>query len=147
MERKPSEIPERQACEVESEVVRAIARRDFNDDFRGHVESCSNCQEVWSISQQLDLLVQEDAKENLPSARLMWWKLKLRTRREKASQAKLPLVWMGRVYSTTILCIAAFALRRVPILVAVSSVLSIGLLALVAVTLPVAIVLWRWSRS
>jgi hypothetical protein len=134
-------------CAREQEVVRALAYGDLSEHLRAHIDVCTACHEVRTVAQQLHRLAEDVAEEPLRSAACTWWSLNYKMRREKVGHAVLPLVWMSRISSGTILFAAAFGISRLSIHSAVSSVLAVGLLALAAVALPIAIVLWRWSRS
>ena len=61
--------------------------------------------------------------------------------------ARLPLVWMGRIFAATVPLATCLALWQVSRNTGGSYLLVVGLLGLVAVALPTMIVLWRWSRS
>jgi len=80
-----------------------------------------------------------------PSAASMWWRLNLRMRQEKARQAQAPLVWMARIGYGTIALLTVILVRMIPDLS--RPVIEIGLAGIAAVTIPVAIALWSWSRS
>jgi len=75
----------------------------------------------------------------------MWWRLNLRLRRERARQAEKPLLWMRRIFYVVIALIAPLEFRSITNLSGRTAV--IGLVALSAVVLPVAIALLTWSRS
>jgi hypothetical protein len=137
------EIPR---CEREPEVVRALGRGELSGNLLQHAEACVVCGEVCAITRHL-LLVESSMEEPLESAAGVWWRLNLRMRHQKIERARLPLVWMGRIFAATVLLAACFALWQVSLNTGVSYPLVVGLLALAAVALPTMIVLWRWSRS
>jgi len=134
-------------CEREPAVVRALAQGELPEDLLRHIEACSVCSEVCSITEELQRLLQDSVEEPLESAASMWWRLNLRMRRDKVNRARLPLVWMGRICAATVLLVTFFALWQVSMRTTAWDVLIVGLLALAAVALPTMIVLWRWSQS
>jgi hypothetical protein len=81
-----------------------------------------------------------------PTASSMWWRLRLRSRQEKLTQAKKPLVWMQRIFVFTmiLLCTAlvAAAWRDHP-----SEIWGLGLISLGGVVIPIMVAFWGWSRS
>lgn len=85
------------------------------------------------------------AEEPVASAASMWWRIALRTRREKARRAERPLIWMTRVACAVAIVTAALLVAAIPL--PLRHVAWIGILALGAVILPVAVTLWAWSRS
>jgi hypothetical protein len=137
------EIPR---CEREPEVVRALGRGELSGNLLQHAEACMVCSEVCAITRHL-LLVESSMEEPLESAASVWWRLNLRVRRQKIERARLPLVWMGRIFAVTVLLATCLALWQVSRNTGVSYLLAVGLFGLVAVALPTMIVLWRWSRS
>lgn len=131
-------------CPRESIVARALANGEIQEELRLHLASCAVCGEVHSIARRMLVLADGLAEESPPSASSMWWRLNLRVRREKARRAELPLIWMARVFYAAIAILAALLVASMP--GALQPVAGIGLLALGAVVLPVAITLWGWSR-
>ena len=85
------------------------------------------------------------AEEPPPSAGLMWWRIALRMRREKARRAERPLIWMARISIAVAVLTAALLAASLPMPSRPAA--EIGLLALSALIIPVAITLWSWSRS
>ncbi|HEX4134811.1 MAG TPA: hypothetical protein VHY84_09400 [Bryobacteraceae bacterium] len=137
------EIPR---CKREPEVVRALGCGELSGNLLQHAEACVVCSEVCTITRHL-LLVESSMEEPLESAAGLWWRLNLKMRRQKMERARLPLVWMGRIFAATVLLATCLALWQVSRNTVGSYLLVVGLLGLVAVALPTMIVLWRWSRS
>ncbi len=136
------------ACVQELMVTEAVRRGMLPFDLRGHVETCRICMEIFQTAQSLRELVTCDLEEPLPSASSIWWRINLRLRRERRQRAALPIVWMRRLSWATWMVVAMMLLLwQPPQLSIYSATLKSGLLALCAVTLPVSIVLWWWSRS
>ena len=146
MERKSGVGDEIPRCEREPEVVRALGRGELSGNLLQHAGACVVCTEVCAITGHL-LLVDSSMEEPLESAAGVWWRLNLRMRRQKIERARLPLVWMARIFAATVLPATCLALWQVSRNTGVSYLLVVGLLGLVAVALPTMIVLWRWSRS
>ena len=137
-----------QTCAKESTVAEAVGRGTLPEDLRGHVETCRVCIEVVRVARSLRELVACDMEESLPSGASTWWRLNLRVRRERTHRAAVPLTWMRRLSLATWIVVAmTLLLWQLPTLSIYSAALEIGLVALGAVTLPVSIVLWWWSRS
>jgi hypothetical protein len=132
-------------CNQESMIAAALANGELPEELRLHLESCAVCGEVHSIARRMQQLVDGLAEEPRPSAASMWWRLNIRKRQDRARQAQAPLIWMGRILYTTI--VLSGALLATFILGLSRPVSAIGLLALGAVALPVAITLWSWSLS
>lgn len=84
-------------------------------------------------------------EESAPSAASMWWRITLRMRRDKARRAEKPLIWMTRISCAVAALTAALLAATIPI--PSRRAAEIGILALSAVVLPVALTLWGWSRS
>jgi hypothetical protein len=147
MARKSGVGDEIRRCEREAEVVRALGCGELSGDLLQHAEACVVCSEVCAITRHLLLVESSMLEEPLESAAGVWWRLNLRMRRQKIERARLPLIWMGRIFAATVLVAACFALWQVSQSTSVSYPLVVGLLALAAVALPTMIVLWRWSRS
>jgi hypothetical protein len=85
------------------------------------------------------------AEDPPPSAASMWWRITLRMRREKARRAEQPLIWMTRISCVVAALTAALLAASLPFPSRPTA--EIGILALSAVVLPVALTLWGWSRS
>jgi hypothetical protein len=132
-------------CEQESIIAAATASGELPEQLRLHLVSCAVCREVHSIAGKMLQFANEPGQELCPSAGSMWWRLNLRMRRERARRAQAPLVWMTRILYF------AVAVTSALLAAAVSGVsrpaATIGLFALSALVLPVAIALWGWSRS
>lgn len=133
-------------CSQEPMIAAALANGESaEEDLRFHLAGCAVCSEVYAMAREMLVLAKRLSEEPAPSAGSMWWRLNLRMRRERARRAQRPLIWMGRIACIVILLTAAFLAASIPDLS--RPVAEIGLLALSAVVLPVAIVLWGWSRS
>jgi hypothetical protein len=137
--------PQMSTCEKEATIAAAVAKDELSDDLRLHIRSCAVCTEVVSTARYMQTFAQHLAQEPCPPAASMWWRLSLRTRRERALRAQVPLIWMARILYVSLALLAAFLIAMIPD--ASRPVYGIGFLALGAVALPVAITLWGWSRS
>jgi hypothetical protein len=135
-------------CSQESIVAAALAKGELPEELRLHLAGCAVCGEVHSIARRMlllaDGLAEELTGEPRPSAASMWWRLNLRIRRDRARRAEMPLIWMTRIFYAAIAILAALLVASMP--GALRPAAAIGLLALGAVVLPVAITLWGWSR-
>lgn len=147
MAHRPGKQYETPRCERELEVAHALAHGELPPDLLQHAGACAVCSEVRSVSQQLQQLLESSRDEPLEPGASMWWRLNLRKRRQQMNRAQLPLVWMERVCAAILLLTALFAFWQISARTTLSSVLTVGILALAAVALPAMIVLWRWSRS
>jgi hypothetical protein len=132
-------------CKHESAVADALAKGELPEDLRIHVAGCAQCGEVDWVARRMLRFANTLSGEPAPSAASMWWRLNLRMRQEKARRAERPLIWMGRVFYLAIALTVALLVTLIP--GRSQHVAAIGLLALSAVVLPVAIALWGWSRS
>jgi hypothetical protein len=97
------------------------------------------------IEAAMQQLANRLADEPTPSAASMWWRITLRMRREKARRAEQPLIWMTRISCAVAALTAALLAASIPL--PSRRAAEIGLLALSALIVPVAITLWSWSRS
>ena len=97
------------------------------------------------VASAMQQLANRLADEPAPSAASMWWRLTLRMRRERARRAERPLIWMIRISCAVAALTAALLAASIPIPSRPAA--EIGILALSAVVLPVALTLWAWSRS
>jgi len=105
-------------CRYESEVLDAVASGRWPDrldaELREHASSCSICSEVAMVSAiYRDEYALAMDQVRLPSAGLVWWKSELRARREAVRVASRPITLVTGIAGTC----------------------SIGLLALVILTL------------
>jgi hypothetical protein len=111
-------------CEQEGAVVRAVRTGLWPGALREHAAVCEACAEAMAIA----AFLQAPAAPAAPEPGLMWWKLELRARREKALRAMRPLalaehsaacllggallggiVWLGSIPSVLGLAAAAAA--------------------------------------
>ncbi|HEX4275930.1 MAG TPA: hypothetical protein VHZ74_11270 [Bryobacteraceae bacterium] len=132
-------------CPYEPGIAAAVANGSLSEDLVLHLAECPVCSEEHSVARKMRQFASGLAEEPGPPAASMWWRLNLRMRRERARRAQQPLVWMGRIFYAAIAVTAALVLASIPGLSGRTAV--IGLAALSAVVLPVAIVLVSWSRS
>jgi hypothetical protein len=98
-----------------------------------------------SVAVAMQQLANRMAEESPPSAASMWWRLALRMHRERVRRAEQPLIWMTRISCAVAALTAALLAASIPIPPRPTA--EIGILALSAVVLPVALTLWSWSRS
>jgi Na+/proline symporter len=98
-----------------------------------------------SVEAAMRQLANHLAEEPAPSAASMWWRITLRLRRERARRAEQPLIWMTRISCAVGALTATLLAASIPL--PSHRATEIGLLALSAVILPVALTLWGWSRS
>lgn len=75
-------------CEHESAVVRAVRSGHWSEALREHAAGCDACGEAMAVA----AFLHESAAPAVPEPGLMWWKLELRARREKAARAMRPIV-------------------------------------------------------
>ena len=138
-----------QACAKELLVTEAVARGMLlPEDLRGHAETCPVCSEASLVVQSLGEMFASGMEDPLPSGTFTWWRLNLRMHLERKHRAWLPLTWMRRISLVTWIVIAlAFWRWQLPDLPVYSEAFVTGLIALGAVTLPVSIALWCWSRA
>jgi len=140
---------ETSGCQYESIIAASLANGELPENLRVHLTGCAVCAEVHSVAGRMlqfaDGLAEELAEEPRPSAASMWWRLNLLMRQEKARRAQMPLVWMGRICCAAIAIVTGLLVATMP--GPVRPAATVGLLALGAVALPVAIALWGWSRS
>jgi len=87
------------ACQREQEVLDAVQSGKlegrWGEELRQHMASCSDCADLALIAgfmQQESELALDEVK--VPSASFLWWKSKLRARREAEAKAMQP-VWIG----------------------------------------------------
>lgn len=132
-------------CPWESRIRIAVAEGSLPEDLVLHLAGCPVCSEAHSVAGKMRQFANGLAEEPGPSAASMWWRLNLRLRRERARQAEKPLLWMRRIFYVVIALIAPLEFRSITNLSGRTAV--IGLVALSAVVLPVAIALLTWSRS
>lgn len=96
------------------------------------------------IANQMERLAAQLSSDSAPSAASMWWRLNLRTRREKARRAQQPLLRMTRIAYVALAALIAVGIALMP---SSTPTFAIGLAALAATALPILIALWAWSRS
>jgi len=75
-------------CDHERAVVRAVRSGLWSGELRQHAAQCEACGEAMAVA----AFLQSGETPAVPEAGLMWWKLELRARREKAARAMRPLV-------------------------------------------------------
>lgn len=75
-------------CDYEPGVVRAVRTGIWSDELREHAGHCYACGEAMAVA---GFLLSEEVPA-VPEAGLMWWKLELRARRERAARAMRPLM-------------------------------------------------------
>jgi hypothetical protein len=132
-------------CPQESKIAAAVANDSLPQDLVLHLAGCPVCTEAHAIAGSIRQFANGLAEEPGPSAPAIWWRVNLRMRRERAHQAQKPLVWMDRIFYAAVALLAGLELTLIPGLSGRTAV--IGLAALIAVVLPVAIALLSWSRS
>lgn len=133
-------------CNRESMIAAALSQGVLPEELRLHLTGCPTCREVLFVTRNVRKMANDRAEEIQPSAELMWWRLTLRVRREKARQVQTPLVWMARIsFLTPGLILTALLATYHPAFS--SPVWPIGALSLSAVVVLATIALWSWSRS
>ena len=130
-------------CPQESRIATAVANGSLPEDLLLHVPGCPVCREAHSVAGKMRRFANGLSEDPRLSAASMWWRLNLRMRRERAHHAEKPLAWMGRIFYATIGLAVALELISIPSLWGRTAV--IGVAALGAVVLPVAIALAGWS--
>ena len=129
-------------CPQESRIATAVANGSLPQDLLLHVAGCPVCREAHSIAGKMRHFANGLSEDPRPSATSMWWRLNLRMRRERANHAEKPLVWMSRILYASIPLTVGLELTFIPGLS--GRVAVIGVAALGAVVLPVAIALAGW---
>lgn len=131
-------------CEQESIIVAALASGELPEQLRLHLAGCAVCREVHSVAGKMLQFANELGEELRPSAGSMWWRLNLRMRQEQARRAQAPLIWMTRILYFVAAVTSGLLVASVPGVSRPAA--AIGLVALSVLVLPVAIMLWGWSR-
>jgi hypothetical protein len=130
-------------CPQESRITTAVANGALPEDLVLHLSGCQVCSEAYSIAGKMRQFANGLSEDPRPSAASIWWRLNLRMRQERARQAEKPLVWMGRIFHAAIALTVGLELMSIPGLSGRTAV--IGIAALIAIVLPVAIALLSWS--
>lgn len=82
-------------CDREVEIARAVRSGRWSGDLRLHAAGCEACGEAMAVAAFLQS--GGEPALNVPEPGLMWWKLELRARREKARRAMRPLAIAERM--------------------------------------------------
>ncbi|MBE0658126.1 MAG: hypothetical protein IH602_10575 [Bryobacteraceae bacterium] len=128
------------ACTRESEAVRALHSGSMADELREHIAGCESCGEALALAAAF---AGEMAPVEAPDAGLMWHKMELRRRRERAEAAMRPAMVAERVAAVLMFVCAAVA---VPWLTEMSAALALTAVAGVTVLgLSAASVYWLAS--
>lgn len=83
-------------CEREKSVVAALKTGGLTEELRAHLRECAACQDALLVAGFLSAEA-ETAPVEVPAAGLVWFKSRLRLRREAAERAERPLVWGSRI--------------------------------------------------
>ncbi len=83
-------------CERESQAVAARLSGEWPAGLKQHVAQCPDCQDALLVSSFLSESPVAHTVD-VPAAGLVWFKAKLRLRREAMERAERPLVWGQRV--------------------------------------------------
>ena len=105
-------------CPRESEVVQAQLTGDLTDGLRAHIAGCAACGEALAVAA---FCQESDAPETVPDASLLWRKMELRLKRERAKAAMRPAILAERLAAAVI---AACVLLAVPWLASQSPILA-----------------------
>jgi hypothetical protein len=130
-------------CPQESRIATAVANGPLPEDLVLHLAGCQLCTEAHSIAGKMRQIANELSEDPPPSVTAMWWRLNLRMRQERVRQAEKPLVWMARIFYAAVALAAGSELTSIPDLSGRTAV--IGVAALGAIALPVAMALATWS--
>jgi hypothetical protein len=95
-------------CERESQAVAARLAGVWPVELKQHVARCAECQDAILVSSFLCESGSAETTE-VPAAGLVWFKTKLRLRREAVERAERPLVWGQRVAVVIGCCAIAWA--------------------------------------
>jgi bacterioferritin-associated ferredoxin len=76
-------------CNREQDVLDAVASGRL-EELREHLGSCSDCADLALVAAAFQ--TEEVEAANLPSASFLWWKSKLRARRESEAKAIQPVL-------------------------------------------------------
>ena len=127
-------------CKRESEAVRAVHSACMTDELRGHIAGCEPCGEALALAAAF---ASGMAGVEAPDAGLMWHKMELRRRRERAAAAMRPAIMAERVAAVLMAVCVAVA---VPWLTEMSAALSLTAVAGVTIlALSAASVYWLAS--
>lgn len=127
-------------CKRESEAVRAVHSGSMTDELREHIAGCESCGEALALAAAF---ASELAAVEAPDAGLMWHKMELRRRRERAEAAMRPAMVAERAAAVLMVVCVAVA---VPWLTEMSAALALTAVAGVTVLgLSAASVYWLAS--
>jgi hypothetical protein len=94
-------------CPRETEVVQALRSNEFNDELQAHAAGCEACGEAMAVAAFCQSASQP---ETVPDASLLWRRMELRLRRERAEAAMRPAVIAERLTVGMLAVCAATAL-------------------------------------
>jgi hypothetical protein len=112
-------------CPREMEVVRALRSNEFTDELRTHASGCEACGEAMAVAAFCQSAGQP---ETVPDSRLLWRRMELRLRRERAEAAMRPAIMAERLTAAVLAVCGAMAL---PWLASQSPVLAYAAIAAV----------------
>jgi hypothetical protein len=128
------------SCRRESEAVGAVQSGSMTDELREHIAGCETCGEALALAAAF---ASDMAAVEAPDAGLMWHKMELRRRRERAEAAIRPAIWAERI---AVVLMAVCAAVAVPWLTEMSAALSLTAVAGVTILgLSAASVYWLAS--
>lgn len=137
-------------CPREPELLAALGRGFVGPELAAHAAECPGCADLHAVaSAVLDDRARAIAEAPVPSSGTMWWRMRLRQRREAEERARRSL-WIGQAATLSIavaLVITLFGAEAVAVLRHLATTLRLGnpivlalaiLLAAGAVLTPVA---------
>jgi hypothetical protein len=89
-------------CDRENELLDALGRGYIGSELEAHVATCAACGELRAVAGALlDDRTQAVAAARVPSAGTMWWRMRLRARREAQAASRRALL-AGQAVTVTI---------------------------------------------
>ncbi len=138
------------ACPREPELLEALGRGFVGPELAAHAAECPDCADLHAVaSAVLDDKARAVAEAPVPSSGTMWWRMRLRQRREAEERARRSL-WIGQAVTLSVavaLVLTLFGAEAVAALRHLATTLRLGnpvllalatLLATGAVLTPVA---------
>ncbi|MBA3975414.1 MAG: hypothetical protein C0504_14510 [Candidatus Solibacter sp.] len=128
------------SCKRESETIGAVRTANMTGELREHIAGCESCGEALALAAAFATGM---ADFETPDAGLMWHKMELRRKRERAEAAMRPAIVAERVAAVLMVVCAALA---VPWLTEISAALSLTAVAgLTVLGLSAASIYWLAS--
>src|ERR1035438_3668154 len=88
-------------CDREQEILDAVhagrLEGRWGEEIRQHIAACADCADLALVADALLRESEEPIEAHLPTAQFLWWKSKLRARREAEAAAMQPVRIAERV--------------------------------------------------